>query len=319
MPRSMVTQPHLTDAALVTADGLALPLRRWLPAGAPKAVVLGLHGLNDYAYAFDRPGRIWAEHGIATYAYDQRGFGGAPGRGRWHGHEAMTADLAAMVRLLRERHPGRPVYLLGESLGAAVVMAAMGQPGAPAADGVILSAPAVWRPETMPPLQRAAIRIALALAPGLTVGRDPQDSGATDNREILAEMAADPMMIRASRIDTLAGAGALMDLAAAAAPALDGRVLLLYGASDSLIPAAATESVVRALTRAGRADAAVIRYRDGYHLLLRDRQAPKVIDDIRSWMLDPERPLLADAERQVWLAGPGGTAPAATQTAALRR
>ncbi|MCH8038067.1 MAG: alpha/beta hydrolase, partial [Proteobacteria bacterium] len=91
------TAPRLTADRLVAADGLELPLRAWLPAdGArPKAVIVALHGINDYSNAFEAPGRYWAGRGIATYAYDQRGFGAAPNRGLWAGTAALTADLTA--------------------------------------------------------------------------------------------------------------------------------------------------------------------------------------------------------------------------------
>ena len=43
--------------------------------GAPKAVIIALHGMSDYSNAFDMPGKVWAKRGITTLAIDQRGFG----------------------------------------------------------------------------------------------------------------------------------------------------------------------------------------------------------------------------------------------------
>src|SRR5712671_3973249 len=80
-PMSSLSSPQLAGDRLVAADGATLPLRRWLPEGRPRAVVLALHGFNDYSNAFAGAGAGWAKNGIATYAYDQRGFGAAPGRG----------------------------------------------------------------------------------------------------------------------------------------------------------------------------------------------------------------------------------------------
>ena len=70
----------LAPISLTAADGAELPMRIWLPPNQqkPKAVILAVHGFNDYSNAFDMPGRWWAKHGIATYAYDQRGFGAYP-------------------------------------------------------------------------------------------------------------------------------------------------------------------------------------------------------------------------------------------------
>src|SRR5262249_9139456 len=87
------TTAHLTDDGFVTDDGLTLPERKWLPPTPreTRAVVLAVHGFNDYSKAFDKVpaapgvGPFLAERGIAVYAYDQRGFGNAPNRGVWGG------------------------------------------------------------------------------------------------------------------------------------------------------------------------------------------------------------------------------------------
>ena len=140
------TTPHLTDDAYIAVDGASLPLRHWLPDGEPKAIVLAVHGINDYSNAFDIPATQWEKDGIATYAYDQRGFGAAPDRGRWVGTYQLDSDVATVSRLLRAKYPHVPLYLLGESMGGAVVItAATGWAGAerPDVDGIVLVAPAV--------------------------------------------------------------------------------------------------------------------------------------------------------------------------------
>src|SRR5205085_8491257 len=97
---------RFTDSTFIAADGVSLPLRKWLPQGEVKAVILALHGFNDYSNAFTMPAPLWAEHGIATYAYDQRGFGAAPERGLWPGRAALAADAATASRILRRTYPG---------------------------------------------------------------------------------------------------------------------------------------------------------------------------------------------------------------------
>src|SRR5260370_42715343 len=72
---------RFTDSEFIADDGARLPLRRWLPRGGVKAVILALHGFGDYGHAFEMPAQAWAEHGNATYAFAQRGFGRAPGSG----------------------------------------------------------------------------------------------------------------------------------------------------------------------------------------------------------------------------------------------
>ena len=73
-----ITAPVLDSPALVMADGARLPLKAWLPAGPPRAVLLGLHGMNDAAEPFlEDAAPLFTAAGVAVYAYDQRGFGGA--------------------------------------------------------------------------------------------------------------------------------------------------------------------------------------------------------------------------------------------------
>ena len=89
---------------IVTSDGLHLGLRHW-EAETPRAIVVALHGMNDYSRAFAIPAPRWAELGFTTYAYDQRGFGRSPEAGRWQGSDAMRQDLRDVVIALRARHP----------------------------------------------------------------------------------------------------------------------------------------------------------------------------------------------------------------------
>src|SRR6266852_6116176 len=78
------------DAAerYVTRDGLRLGLKHW-DAPAPFAAIVALHGMSDYSNAFAMPAPWWAEHGITTYAYDQRGFGRSPQLGIWPGNDVL--------------------------------------------------------------------------------------------------------------------------------------------------------------------------------------------------------------------------------------
>ena len=39
--------PRFTETGFIAADGQILPLRKWLPHGEVKALILALHGFND--------------------------------------------------------------------------------------------------------------------------------------------------------------------------------------------------------------------------------------------------------------------------------
>jgi alpha-beta hydrolase superfamily lysophospholipase len=291
---------HFAGRSFVTADGRKLPLREWLPQGPPKAVILGLHGFNDYSHAFAVPAAVWAKDRIATYAYDQRGFGAAPARGRWPGGAVLAADAAAASRILRRLYPNVPLYLLGESMGGAVAVVAMtGAAGTlvPDVDGVILTAPAVWGRATMDFLPRAALWVGVRLAPGWELTGRGLHRVPSDNIEMLRALARDPMVIKATRVDTIWGLVNLMDAALAAAPRLKVPLLVMHGAHDEIVPEAATLRFIHSLPVDPRDRRTLAFYPHGYHMLLRDLEGPAVAADVAGWVLHPRMPLASGADR----------------------
>ncbi len=121
-PGAAIQDPKITETAFIAVDGVRLPLRSWLPERNPKAVLLALHGFNDYRQAFAAAAAWWAERGLLVYAYDQRGFGETVEVGIWGGTDNMVGDLVDVVRAVRRRHPDPPIVLLGSSMGGAVIV-----------------------------------------------------------------------------------------------------------------------------------------------------------------------------------------------------
>ncbi len=284
-PGAATVTPVLAKDHILTADGIKLPLRVWLTEAPPRAVVLALHGFNDYSKSFEAPAAAWRESGIAVYAYDQRGFGEAPNHGLWPGVAAMTGDLVAASRLLRARYPGTPLYLIGESMGASVILAAYAGAERPDADGVVLSAPAVWARRLMPGYQRLALWLGAHMFPWLKVTGQGLKIRASDNREMLRALGRDPLVIKGTRIDALYGMANLMDEALAAAPKLDINALILYGRDEQIIPQPARRAMLTALPKGGKWRH--IEYESGFHMLLRDLNADIVLRGVADWLTKP--------------------------------
>ncbi|TVR99135.1 MAG: alpha/beta fold hydrolase [Rhodospirillales bacterium] len=291
--------PGLAYDGVRVADGVVLPLHVWAPEDQePEAVVLAVHGFNDYGNFFAAPAAFLAAHGIISYAYDQRGFGRAPNRGIWPGQQALIDDLTAVVEALRRRHPDLPLYVVGESMGGAVAILAATGPAPPAVDGLTLAAPAVWGRSTMPWYQRGALWLSVRLVPGMTVTGRGLGVVASDNVAMLRALGRDPLVIKETRVDAVYGLVNLMDAALAAAPRLAGPTLVLYGARDEVVPAEPVRQFIAGL-RKDQMEAGDIRiavYRDGYHMLLRDLQAETVWRDLAVWLDDPAAVLPSGAD-----------------------
>lgn len=276
-PRLDLATPE--KETFTTRDGLILGVSCW-PVEKPRAVIVAFHGMNDYARFIRGPAAYWVEKGIATYALDQRGFGRSPNTGLWAGGDAMTEDFRDFTAEVRARHPGVPLYLLGESMGGAVVLAGLSQPNAPQADGVILVAPAVWGWSTMNFWYRSALWIVSHTLPGKRVTGSGLTIHPSDNIEVLRDLGTDPLVIKPTRTDAVYGLVGLMDEAIKNAPKVKAPILLLYGEKDEIVPRWPIQKLVEKLDPAPR----IALYPNGYHLLMRDKQRQVVWDDVLAFI-----------------------------------
>ena len=289
-------------------DGARLPARFWAPPpGTPsRAVVVALHGFGDSRDAWERVGPWFAAHGVALLAYDQRGFGAAPGRGHWAGTGRLLDDAVGAARLAARLRPGAPLFLMGESMGGAELMVLIAGDRLARAHvavaGTILLAPAVWGRGQMAFGEVASLAVADAVAPDwVLTGREiALHISASDDRAALIRLARDPLSLTASRVSLLAGLVDLMTAAQRAAPDLTGPVLIATGAHDELVPPEATAAAWAKLPAGVRR----AWYANGWHLMMRDLDRGAVERDVLSWILHPDWPLPsgADVLAAAWMA-----------------
>ncbi len=96
-------------AAQRTRDGLDLHTYRWPTLGPARAHVLLVHGIAEHAGRYRHVGSRLASAGIATWAFDLRGFGRSGGRrayvDRWSQYHDDVEDQLAQVRSEPADHP----------------------------------------------------------------------------------------------------------------------------------------------------------------------------------------------------------------------
>lgn len=283
---------HMDEVALSTRDQFVLPYRQWLPKHKaarkhPHALIVALHGFNDYSNAFEGAGQYFSQHDVAVFAYDQRGFGQTLNRGIWAGEANLVNDLRQFVEVLQERFPHTPVYLMGESMGGAVVISAVADPSFPKVEGIILSAPALWGSDGMNYFFRGTLWLAAHTMPEKQFTGSDLKILATNNIPMLRRMSKDPLIIKKTRVDAVYGVVQLMGSAYDKIPFVNTPALVLYGAKDQVIPRSPLET---ALSRFGQ-EVDYAYYPAGYHMLLRDLQAEVVMEDVMSWIEDADEGL----------------------------
>jgi len=291
------------DGTFRMADGAMLPYREWLPAGDPDTVVLALHGINDSADAWEAPSSQLVAAGIAMIAPDQRGFGTATGRGRWHGTDIMVTDALAMVTAIRTRFPHARLFLAGESMGAAVLMVLAARHEGLNVDGYVLSAPAVWGRREMAAAYRLSLWWASKTVPWLRLSAHRLGIKPSDNIAALRRAMHPEVRRQSASITVLKGLTDLMDAALATAGQRRAPTLFLYGGKDQLVPKRAMAACWARERAASACEQVFAFYPDGYHLLQRDLAGAVVTQDVLHWLRDPAMPLPSGADHHAahWL------------------
>ena len=287
--------PRLGRQSFVSFDGARLGLTQWdARGGPPVAVIVGLHGMNDYANAFHLAAPYWADHGVTTIAYDLRGFGRSPGRGLWAPADLDVEDLRTIVALARRKYPGAIIAVAGESLGGSLAIEAFASARPPAADRLVLLAPGVWGWSSQPIPYRALLWLIAHADPAGVItppGWLANRITATDNRDELLAMGRDPLMIWGARTDALYGLVTTMQRAYDGIGAVRTPTLYLYGGHDEIIPKKPSFTAAARLPAGDRS----AFYAQGWHLLLRDRQAANVWRDTAAFIRDPAAALPSGA------------------------
>lgn len=274
-------EPELAQNGFLMPDGTVLPFRTWQPEADTRAIVIAVHGFNDYSDAFTSAGTYWADQGIITYAYDQRGFGRTASPGIWADKDALSSDLKTVLKLVREAHPEASVTVLGVSMGAAVLIHTFSDSEHSTAmpNGMVLVSPAVWHGGIMSPIYRSILWLGAHIMPGRTATGRNLNRQASDNIEMLRALGRDPLVIKKTRIDAVYGLVGLMRHAYDEVEAMPGPVLALYGTKDEIVPVTSLEGIEARLPQHDQ-----IWYAEGYHMLLRDLQAETVWRDISDWI-----------------------------------
>jgi alpha-beta hydrolase superfamily lysophospholipase len=101
-------------------------------------------------------------------------------------------------------------------------------------------------------------------------------------------------MLRQPRVDMGYGLVDLMDAACDAAPRVKQPYMVLHGVGDRLVPEGPLKAIIQVLPP--RADSKLAFYKNGYHLLMRDKDGPTVSADIVAWISNHEAALPSGAD-----------------------
>jgi alpha-beta hydrolase superfamily lysophospholipase len=109
----------------MAGDGQKLRIFCWQSGGSPSAVVLIVHGMAEHAERYNDFADFLVAHGITVYAGDLRGHGKTAGSVEETGYFAgqqgwmrVTQDIYEISKAIKMKLPGKPLFLIGHSMGS---------------------------------------------------------------------------------------------------------------------------------------------------------------------------------------------------------
>jgi len=268
------------EGRLHGVGGLELFWQGWLPDGEPTGVLLIAHGLGEHTGRYGNVVDALVPDGWAVYGLDHRGHGRSAGR-RAHidRYQDWLTDFDIFRRTVVVRHPGRPVFLLGHSMGGQIALAyALDHQDGLA--GLVLSAPALGNTSVPGPLRTVLAALAWVL-PGLRVkvvdlpkiSKDPA---------VVAAYDADPLVHHGHpTLGLLAALLAQFDVLPARARGLRLPLLLLHGTDDVITDPAGTQLLAGS---AGSPDLTFRRYDGLWHEIFNEPERAAPLTDLREWL-----------------------------------
>jgi acylglycerol lipase len=261
--------------------GVRLFYQRWLPArGERRAVLVNLHGLGDHSGLYPNLAAYVPTKEIALYAYDMRGNGRSPGQRAFVRHwEEYRGDLASFHQLVREQEPELPLFLLGNSLGALVVLDYALQH--PANLAGVIAAAAPLGPVGVPPILMALGRAASRFFPRLSLAVGMDLSGLARDPKIVEAVLADPLFHRRGTARLSTEVTAAIRRVQDGAATISVPLLMLHGSADRMVPPDGSRTF---FAKVQYPDREFREYFGAYHGLFADINFMEVLEDVRRWI-----------------------------------
>lgn len=265
-----------------TIDASPRPVVVSWNADHPNAFLIAIHGFGLHKGAFEQFALAMKDRNVSTYSLDVRGFGGWAGNRKTPlSFENTSQDITALVKSIRQEHPGKPVFLIGESMGGAIALEYSAQ-HAGLVDGVISSVPGTDRFSKI----GTAVKVGTAFV--LTGGHSVSLKHILVekvflNRQLQQNWQSDPDSKLNFKLSDLFKLTKYMKQAnESVAQIASTPVLMVQGAHDRLVKPQSSEKIFEEIRTS---DKQLLELARGEHLTFEDGQFDdKVVSQVESWL-----------------------------------
>jgi len=224
----------------------------------------------------------FASRNFAVYAYDHRGHGRSAGlKGYVHRFQDYVSDLSLFFDDVHRQNSGKPVFLLGHSIGGTITCAFAPDKQAKIS-GIVFSG-AVAKPGA------SVTRLSIVMARALSVilpklGISPIDASTISHDKNVVDAYVNDPLVYQGKIRARLGAE-LINIMERTLPDRYPRVkipvLVMHGGEDRLSNIEGSKLIFNSI---GSVDKTLKTYNGYYHEILNEAGKPQVLKDMEDWL-----------------------------------
>jgi acylglycerol lipase len=254
----------------------------WLPVGNVKAVLLIVHGLGEHSGRYMNVVNHFVPLGYAVYGLDHIGHGKSDGgREIVERFEDFTDNLTIYYNMVKVWQPGKPIYLLGHSLGGLIGSYYLLDHQADF-KGAIISAPSIKVSQSISRVTITMSKILSAIAPkagvlaldATGISRDP-DVVNTYVNDPLVFHDKTPARLAAEMLKAMLRVTAELEI-------ISLPFITMQGSLDKLVDPGGAQLLY---DKASSKDKTIKIYEGFYHEVFNEPERAVVLKDVETWLI----------------------------------
>jgi acylglycerol lipase len=253
----------------------------WLPEGDAKAVLLIVHGLGEHCGRYMNVVNHFVPLGYAVYGLDHIGHGRSEGlREVVERFTDYTDTLAVYHEMVKGWQTGKPIFLLGHSMGGLIVSDYLLNHQADVT-GAVISAPLVKVSDNISQATIVMGKILSALAPKMGL-LALDTNGVSRDPDVVKAYVRDPLVFQGKTPARLAAEllKAMLRVTAEA-DKITLPFIVLQGSEDKLVDPGGAQILY---DKAGSKDKAIKIYEGLYHEVFNEPERASVLKDAETWL-----------------------------------
>lgn len=253
----------------------------WLPGGEPKAILLVVHGMAEHSGRYMNVVNHLVPSGYAVYGLDHIGHGKSDGERVYvEQFQDYTKTLKMYFDMIRDWQPGKPIFLIGHSMGG-LIGAAYLLDHQDELTGAVLSGPGIKVPDN---ISQAIIFVGNILSVIMPkAGLIQLDAEGISRDPAVVDAYVNDPLVYTGKTTARLGAELLKTMQRVTEQATEIRlpILIVQGGDDKLVDASGAQLLYDLV---GSQDKTIKIYDGFYHEVFNEPEHEQVLNNVKTWL-----------------------------------